>query len=579
MILQIKALIADKMLAGIKSIAPDTDMTAADVVGLLEYPPDPAMGDLALPCFKLAKTLRRSPVQIAATLAPLVSDASIERAEAVNGYLNIYLSGEKLAEALIPQILAEKETYGAPDMGRGRTVVLDYSSPNVAKPFHIGHLGTTVIGHALKRLHEFAGYKCVGINYLGDWGTQFGKLIVAYRKWGSRDQIEAGGIDELVKLYVRINNAISGNEAEGVAPDPLLADEARAEFRKMEMGDEENIALWKWFVRISLDEYERTYAQLDITFDSYKGESFYTDKMPAQVQKLRDMGLMKIDNGASIVDLDEYGMPPCLILKTDGSTLYPTRDIAAAVYRKGEYDFEKCIYVTSAQQILHFQQWFKVVELMGYEWYDKLVHIPYGTVSVNGAKLATRTGNVVLLKDLFAAAIEKVTEIMEDKNPALKGRTDIAEAVGVGAIVFYYLSNNRIKDINFNMEEALSFDGNTGPYVQYTYARACSILEKAGGEPTAHGLTLTDPLEKALCLVLSQYEERVRLALRDYEPSVITRYILDVATAFNRFYHECSIVNAENEAVRATRIALAAAAKHVLGSAFGLICLRKTEKI
>ena len=580
MILKIKSLIADKILLGIQSIAPESDMTATDVAALLEYPPDPTMGDLALPCFKLAKALRRSPVQIAATLAPLVADESIERAEAVNGYLNIYLSGARLAEALIPEILAKQETYGAPDLGKGKTVVLDYSSPNVAKPFHIGHLGTTVIGHALKRLHEFAGYKCVGINYLGDWGTQFGKLIVAYRKWGSREQIEEGGIDELVKLYVRINNAISGNEAEGIAPDPALADEARAEFRKMETGDEENIALWKWFVQISLDEYQKTYAQLDITFDSYKGESFYTDKMPAQVEKLREMGLLQIDDGASIVDLAPYNMPPCLILKRDGSTLYPTRDIAAAVYRKGEYDFEKCIYVTSAQQILHFQQWFKVVELMGYEWHEGLVHIPYGTVSVNGAKLATRTGNVVLLKDLFAAAIEKVTEIMEEKNPALKGRTDIAEAVGVGAIVFYYLSNTRIKDINFNMEEALSFDGNTGPYVQYTYARACSILEKAGDAAVnADKLTLTDPLEKSLCFVLSQYEERVRMALRDYEPSVITRYILDVATAFNRFYHDCAIFNADDEAVKATRLALVAATKYTLGSAFGLICLRKTEKI
>ncbi|MBQ1982751.1 MAG: arginine--tRNA ligase [Clostridia bacterium] len=580
MILQIKSLIAEEILSGVKIIAPDSEMTAADVLCLLEYPPDPAMGDIALPCFKLAKTLRRSPVQIASTLAPLVTNESIDRAEAVNGYLNIYLSGAYLAERLIPRILAEKETYGAPDMGEGKTVVLDYSSPNVAKPFHIGHLGTTVIGHALKRLHEFAGYKCVGINYLGDWGTQFGKLIVAYRKWGSREQIEAGGIDELVKLYVRVNNAISGNEAEGIAPDTALADEARAEFHKMEIGDEENIALWKWFVEISLQEYQKTYAQLDITFDSYKGESFYTDKMPAQVQKLRDMGLLKIDDGASIVDLEPYNMPPCLILKRDGSTLYPTRDIAAAVYRKAEYDFEKCIYVTSAQQILHFQQWFKVVELMGYDWHPGLVHVPYGTVSINGAKLATRTGNVVLLKDLFAAAIDKVTEIMEEKNPALKGRTDIAEAVGVGAIVFYYLSNNRIKDINFNMEDALSFDGNTGPYVQYTYARACSILEKAGGEVVdVDGVTLTDPLEKSLCLVLSQYEERVRMALRDYEPSVITRYILDVATAFNRFYHDCAIATAEDEAIRRTRLALTTATKQVLGSAFGLICLRKTEKI
>ena len=582
--LQIKQLLAGEILGGVKTVSPEgaAALTETDILNLLEYPPDPAMGDIALPCFKLSRILRRSPVQIANALAPCIGGDCVERAEAVNGYLNIYLSGAYLLSRLVPRILEEKENYGAPDIGQGRVVVLDYSSPNVAKPFHIGHLGTTVIGHSLKKLHEFAGYNCIGINYLGDWGTQFGKLILAYRMWGSREAVETGGIDELVSLYVRINNAISGNEAEGIAPDPVLAEKARAEFHKMEMGDPDNIALWKWFVQISLEEYQKTYRQLDITFDSYKGESFYTDKMPAQVQKLRDKGLLKLDDGASIVDLSAYDMPPCLILKRDGSTLSPTRDIAAAVYRKQEYHFDKCIYVTSAQQILHFRQWFKVVELMGYDWYDELVHVPYGTVSVNGAKLATRTGNVVLLRDLFGAAIEKVTEIMETKNPALKGRTDVAEAVGVGAIVFYYLSNNRIKDINFSMEEALSFDGNTGPYVQYTYARACSILEKAGvtdGTPAPAELTLTDPLEKVLCVTLSEFEERVRMALRDYEPSYITRYILDVATAFNRFYHDCAIVTAEDAAVRETRLALTRATKYVLGRAFGLICLRKTEKI
>ena len=582
--LQIKQLLAGEILGGVKTVSPEgaAALTETDILNLLEYPPDPAMGDIALPCFKLSRILRRSPVQIANALAPCIGGDCVERAEAVNGYLNIYLSGAYLLSRLVPRILEEKENYGAPDIGQGRVVVLDYSSPNVAKPFHIGHLGTTVIGHSLKKLHEFAGYNCIGINYLGDWGTQFGKLILAYRMWGSREAVETGGIDELVSLYVRINNAISGNEAEGIAPDPVLAEKARAEFHKMEMGDPDNIALWKWFVQISLEEYQKTYRQLDITFDSYKGESFYTDKMPAQVQKLRDKGLLKLDDGASIVDLSAYDMPPCLILKRDGSTLYPTRDIAAAVYRKQEYHFDKCIYVTSAQQILHFRQWFKVVELMGYDWYDELVHVPYGTVSVNGAKLATRTGNVVLLRDLFGAAIEKVTEIMETKNPALKGRTDVAEAVGVGAIVFYYLSNNRIKDINFSMEEALSFDGNTGPYAQYTYARACSILEKAGvtdGTPAPAELTLTDPLEKVLCVTLSEFEERVRMALRDYEPSYITRYILDVATAFNRFYHDCAIVTAEDAAVRETRLALTRATKYVLGRAFGLICLRKTEKI
>ena len=577
--LKIKLQIAEKILDGVKGINPDAPLTAAEIADMLEYPPDAAMGDLAFPCFKLSKTLRRAPVQIAATIAENLTGGAIGSAEAVNGYLNIKLDNAYLAANILPEILEKKENYGAPDLGKGKTVVLDYSSPNVAKPFHIGHLGTTVIGHALKRLHEFAGYKCVGINYLGDWGTQFGKLIVAYKLWGDKEQIEQGGIDKLVELYVRINNTIKGDEKNGIPAREDLADEARAEFRKMEMGDEENIALWKWFVEISLHEYEKTYKQLGIEFDSYKGESFYTDKMPAQVEKIREMGLMKIDDGASIVDLEEYGMPPCLILKRDGSTLYPTRDIAAAVYRKNEYNFDKAIYVTSNQQILHFKQWFKVVELMGYDWYDQLVHIPYGTVSLNGAKLATRTGNVVLLKDLFAAAIEKVKGIMAEKNPELAGNDEVAEAVGVGAIVFYYLTNNRIKDINFNLEDALSFDGNTGPYVQYTYARTCSVLEKAKGISLGDDIVITCDEEATLLKTMSQYEERVLTAIRDYEPSVITRFILDVAVAFNKFYHECRIVNETDEKVRASRIRLTEAANYVLGSAFSLICLKKTEKV
>ncbi len=577
--LKIKLQIAEKILVGVHAINPEAEISAADIADMLEYPPDTAMGDLAFPCFKLSKTLRRAPVQIAQTIAEGLSGSPIAQAEAVNGYLNIKIDNEYLGEAILPEILDKKENYGAPTyLGDGKTVVLDYSSPNVAKPFHIGHLGTTVIGHALKRLHEFAGYKCVGINYLGDWGTQFGKLIVAYKLWGDKAQIEEGGIDKLVELYVRINNTIKGDEEQGVPARPDLADEARAEFHKMEIGDEENIALWKWFVEISLAEYEKTYRQLGIEFDSYKGESFYTDKMPAQVEKLREMGLMKIDDGASIVDLEEYGMPPCLILKRDGSTLYPTRDIAAAVYRKNEYNFDKAIYVTSNQQILHFKQWFKVVELMGYEWFDQLVHIPYGTVSLNGAKLATRTGNVVLLKDLFEAAIEKVKGIMAEKNPDLAGNDEVAEAVGVGAIVFYYLTNNRIKDINFNLEDALSFDGNTGPYVQYTYARTCSLLEKAG-DSFGGKVVITSDEEAALLKTLCQYEEKVLTAIRDYEPSVITRFILDVAVAFNKFYHECSILNAEDENVRGTRILLTEATRYVLGSAFSLICLKKTERI
>ena len=574
----IKKRIAEQIAIGVHAINDQAELDAKDIALMLEYPPDSSMGDLAFPCFKLSKTLRRSPVQIAATLCEAIHDEAVEKVEAVSGYLNISISNDYLGKYIVPDIIEKGDSYGSQSYGEGKMVVLDYSSPNVAKPFHIGHLGTTVIGHSLRKLHEFVGYKCYGINYLGDWGTQFGKLIVAYRKWGSPEAVKEGGIDKLVELYVRINNAIKGDPENGIPADEALAEESRAEFHKLEMGDEENLELWKWFVSISLEEYERTYKQLGITFDSYKGESFYTDKMPAQVQKLRDAGLLKIDDGASIVDLSEYNMPPCLILKRDGSTLYPTRDIAAAVYRKETYHFDKAIYVTSAQQCLHFAQWFKVVEMMGYPWHDELVHVPYGTVSLNGAKLATRTGNVVLLKDLFALAIEKVTSIMKEKNPNLENSSEIAEAVGVGAIVFYYLSNNRMKDINFVMEEALSFDGNTGPYVQYTYARACSVLNRAGELPDTP-VQITTEEEATLVKTLCRFGERVNSAVADYEPSYVTRFILDVAAAFNRFYHNCPILSAEDEAVRASRVKLTRATKIVLGNAFDLICLKKTEKV
>ena len=566
-----KKKISEKILEVIKNSFPEAPLTSDELAAMIEYPPDANMGDVALPCFKLSKTLRRAPVQIAQIVAEALSDEAIGSAEAVNGYLNISISDEYLSSIVSEDILPKGEKYGSADFGVGKTVVLDYSSPNVAKPFHIGHLGTTVIGHSLRKLHEFAGYKCVGINYLGDWGTQFGKMIVAYKKWGNGEDITDGGTDKLVELYVRFHKAAE--------EDPSLEDEARAEFHKLELGDEENLALWKWFIDISLVEYKKTYDQLGIEFDSYKGESFYTDKMPAQVEKLREMGLLKIDDGASIVDLEEYNMPPCLILKRDGSTLYPTRDIAAAVYRKQTYDFDKAIYVTSAGQSLHFAQWFKVVELMGYDWYDKLFHVPYGTVSINGAKLATRTGNVILLRDLFAQAIEKVSDIMNEKNPNLENKDKVAEAVGVGAIVFYYLSSNRIRDINFVLEDALSFDGNTGPYVQYTYARTCSLLEKAGDINDVMGLTFSADEERDLVKVLARFPEKVVEAIDSYEPSVVTRYILDVATAFNRFYHNCQILSASDKAVYDTRLALTQATNYVLGNAFELICLKKTEKI
>ena len=563
---------AELLSAVIGEISPEAGLSAQEIEKFFEYPPDSTMGDVAFPCFRLSKAMRSAPPKIAAQLSEKVANYDLADVVAVGGYLNFKIKPEYLADHVLSEIEAKGERYGSSDIGVGKTVVLDYSSPNICKPFHIGHLGTTVIGHSLKLLHQFVGYDCVGINYLGDWGTQFGKQIVAFRKWGDREVVENGGIDELVKLYVKFHA-----EAE---LDPSLNDAARAEFHKLEEGDEENLALWKWFVSVSLEEYQRTYKMLGIEFDSYKGESFYTDKMPAQVEKLRASGLMKIDDGASIVDLSEYNMPPCLILKKDGSTLYPTRDIAAAVYRKETYDFDKAIYVTSSAQSLHFAQWFKVVEMMGYDWYEKLIHVPYGTVSVDGAKLATRTGNIVLLKDLFRQSIEKVASIMSEKNPDVAAREDVAEAVGVGAIVFNYLFNSRIKDINFSLDQALSFEGNTGPYAQYTYARCCSILEKAASAGiTGEGGAYSHESEAELLKTLSRFPEKVQAAIDEYEPSNITRYIIDVCTAFNHFYRDCPIVSAESDDAKNFRVRLTKAARGVLGTALHLICMKTPEKI
>ncbi|MBQ7719342.1 MAG: arginine--tRNA ligase [Clostridia bacterium] len=574
---QICAHLADKTAAVFTGAQlPPKQELEKTLLSALEYPPDPSMGDIAVPCFRLSKTLRMGPPQIAAKLGEGLSDELqyISKADIAGGYLNLTIAPEFYGSALLPEILSKGERWGGSDDGDGKTAVIDYSSPNVCKPFHIGHLGTTVIGHSLKLLLQFTGWKVIGINYLGDWGTQFGKMIVAYNKWGDREMVENGGVDSLVSLYVMFHNE--------AAIHPELEDEARAEFHKLEQGDERNHELWKWFLDISIAVYKKTYRLLDIDFVSWLGESFYTDKMQAQVEKLREKGLLKIDNGASIVDLSEYKMPPCLILKSDGSTLYPTRDIAAAVYRQQTYHFDKALYVTSAGQSLHFAQWFKVVELMGYDWYDKLTHVPYGTISVNGSKLATRTGNVVLLRDLFAEAIERVDAIIEEKNPDIENREAAAEAVGVGAVIFHYLWNSRIKDSNFVMEDALSFDGATGPYVQYTYARTASILAKAGEDaekeyqPSGY---IPNEHEIDLAHQLGLFPERVKAAIDGLEPSVIAHYSYDLATAFNRFYQSTRILSAESEDAKAFRLALTKAAGTALRSALRLICLKTPEKI
>ena len=545
--------------------------TAADLASYFDTPPDPAMGDLALACFKLSKLLRKNPKMIADELAEKLSDPlpeGIARVESAAGYLNFFFSDEAMAEHL-KAILACGDEYGRNEIGKGKTMVIDYSSPNIAKRFHIGHLGTTVIGNSIKMIHEYSGFTTVGINYLGDWGTQYGKLVVAFKHWGNEETVKKEGVEELNRLYV-----LYGAEAE---KDPALADEARTEFHKLEEGDEENLRLWRLFKEISLKRYLETYDLLGIRFDSFNGESFYSDKMPAVIEELKEKKLLKLDDGASIVDLSEYKMPPCLILKRDGSSLYPTRDIAAAIWRKKEYRFDKCVYVTSAGQSLHFAQWFKVVELMGYDWASQLVHVPYGTFSINGEKIASRTGNVVLLDDLFDEAIEKAGQIIEEKNPDLEEKEEVAKAVGIGAIIFGALSSNRIKDVNFNWDEALNFEGNTGPYAQYSYARACSILNKFPFTGLK-GVPRLSPEEKDLIFTLSAFPDKVIRSLNEYEPSVITRFALDLCQSFNRFYNACSIQKAEGDE-KAFRLGLCLAVKNVLGRALHLIGLRTPEKI
>ncbi|MBP5245362.1 MAG: arginine--tRNA ligase [Clostridia bacterium] len=543
-----------------------------EISAMLEYPSDRKLGDIALPCFKLSKILRKPPVLIAKSLSEAINasgnDGTFEKIEDVNGYLNFYISKESLAKNLLNMSIDEK--YGSSDVGKGKTAVLDYSAPNIAKPFHIGHLRSTVIGQAIKNIYKFCGYNCIGVNHLGDWGTQFGKLIVAYKKWGSKEEIEKKGIKALTEIYVKFHE-----EAE---KDKSLEDEAREAFSKMEKGDEECISLWKWFVEISIAEFKKVYDMIGAQFESWNGESFYFDKTDEVIEKLKSKNMLVLDEGAYIVPLEEYGMPPCLVLKSDGSTIYATRDIAAAFYRKKTYDFDTCIYVTSAGQSLHFAQFFKVIELMGEEWAKNLVHVPFGTVSIDGAKLATRTGNVVLLEDLFREATEKTLAIINEKNPGLENKEEVASAVGIGAIIFHDLSNNRIKDINFVWDEVLNFDGNTGPYVQYTYARCAGILDKAGdfGKKT---LAPSCDAEYNIIKTLELFPEKVSQARKELEPSVISRYMLDVCQEFNRFYHDCPVLKAEDESVRNTRLAIVKATGNVLKNGLELIGLKTPKNI
>lgn len=541
-------------------------VTTEEIYSSLAPTPDLTRGDLCLPCFKFSRALRLAPPAIAQKLKDgteflrldFISDVKID-----GGYLNFYFNREKVVKDAIETL---NRTACRPHEKNGKTICIDYSSINIAKPFHIGHLLTTVIGGSLYRIYKYLGYNAVGINHLGDWGTQFGKMIAAYLRWGDDADIEKRGVRALLDLYVRFHA-----EAE---KDPALDDEGRAWFKKIEDGDAKALAIFGKFKEITLKEVKKIYDRLGITFDSYAGESFYNDKMQPVIDDLRKKGLLTESEGAEVVRLDDYGMPPALILKSDGATLYATRDLAAAVYRKKTYDFYKCLYVVAYQQNLHFRQLFKVLELMGYDWAKDCVHVPFGMVSLEGqGALSTRKGNVVFLDEVLDTAEKKALDVIEQKSPDLKNKEEIARQVGVGAVVFGALANSRIKDLAFSYDKALSFDGETAPYLQYTHARCCSVIEKAGEVNAAPDYSvLTDDDSFALATRLVAFDQAVVTAGERYEPSVISGYLLDLAKLYNRFYLSSRILG-EPAPVQSARLALTRLTRDVLKTGLGLLLI------
>ena len=542
-----------------------------EIYDLIALPPNTEMGDYALPCFKFAKVLRKSPVMIAEELKnTLTTDEVVSEISAVNGYLNFKINKTGFVKQTLDKILTEKDSFGADKIGENKTVCIDYSSINIAKPFHIGHLSTTVLGGALYRIFNFLGYKAVGINHLGDYGTQFGKLISAFKRWGDKNTVQEGGIRALNELYVRFHK-----EAE---EHPEYDDEARAYFKKIEQGDSECLELFHWFKELTLKDVQKIYDMLDIHFDSYAGESFYSDKMQPVVDELIEKGLLTESRGAKVVDLEEYGMPPCIILKSDGSSLYATRDMAAASYRKNEYDFYKCLYVVAYQQNLHFKQFFKVLEMMGKDWAKDLVHVAYGMVSLEEGTMSTRKGNVVFLEDVIQKCIQKAYTIIDEKNPSLENKNEVAQKVGVGAVIFGALYNNKIKDIVFSYDKVLNFDGETSVYVQYTCARANSVLQK-GGAVSSYTIPELSVEEVELVKALSVFPETVKAAAEKYEPSFIARFAVDVAQKFNKFYFDCKILTAETDELKNFRLALTKATLQALENAFSLLGIGIPDKM
>ena len=547
-------------------------VSAEEIRALLVPPKDLSFADLALPCFRFAKALRKSPVEIANALAQEISadlPPFLLSCTALNGYLNFKFARDDMAKETLLKVCEQGDDYGKSDLGAGKTICIDYSSVNIAKPFHIGHLSSTVIGGALSRVFKALGYRVIGINHLGDWGTQFGKMIVAYKKWGDPAEVETGGVKALHKLYVKFHQ-----EAE---KDESLNDLGRAYFKKIEDGDPEALNLFSRFKEISLAEANRVYDRLGITFESYNGESFYNDKMQPVLDLLAAKGLLVDSEGAKVVEVGE-DMPPCLLVRSDGATLYATRDLAAAYYRKNTYDFEKCLYVVAYQQNLHFRQVFKVIELLGEPWAKDLEHVAFGMVSLADGTMSSRQGKVVYLEDVLNSAVTKAREIIETKSPDLEDKDAVAEQVGVGAVIFGALQNNRIKDITFSYDKVLNFDGETCPYVQYTHARATSILEKAGAfDPQKADFASLENAHELISAIAS-FGDAIKAAADKREPSIVTRLAIDTAELFNKYYIDNRILNAD-EGTKEARLLLTAAVKQTLKNALALLGITAPNKM
>jgi arginyl-tRNA synthetase len=554
------------------SLSEALEISADEIGAMMEKPPNREMGDFALPCFKLASRLKKAPQEISAMLRQKVMPPDyICRMEATGGYLNFFVDRATFAQKTLEKVIKEGPRYGSSSEGTGKTICIDYSSINIAKPFHIGHLSTTVIGNALYKMYAHLGYRCIGINHLGDWGTQFGKLIVAYKRWGDRECVEKGSIDEMLRLYIRFHK-----EAEA---DPTLDDEARTWFKKIEDGDEEALLLFDLFKTLTMRDVQRVYDMLGIHFDSYAGESFYNDKTAGVVEELRAKNLLVESEGALVVNLDEYNLPPCMIVKSDGATLYSTRDIAAALYRKTEYDFYKCLYVVAYQQNLHFKQWFRVIEKMGYAWYKDLEHVAFGMVSLEEGTLSTRKGRVILLEEVLKSAVEKARSIIEEKSPDLENKAEAARKVGVGAVIFGALINNRIKDIVFSYDKALNFDGETAPYLQYTHARCCSVMRKSGGmEPDVDFSNLDEEEAQEVLREIAAFPVTVQEACRRNEPSLVARLLMDMAQAYNRFYYDYRILE-EDPTLRNARLMLTDCTRAALAVGLRLLGITAMERM